>query len=160
MFSLLFHKDVFIPNGVQKIVCDLQFHMKGYFLSKHLEEHLNNQSIEDRSHKYFRNYVINTLNEMASGSAPIREAFEIELSKDYHFFGKAGWFVTKYCIRAPYDSKTDLVIVIRPQWDKENQKYDFTKNMVVTAWLNHKDDAHYTLDDSKYCNEEKWKSCL
>ena len=159
MFSLLFHSDVFVPKGVQEVVGQLQFHMKGYFLSQHLEEHLNNQATEDRSHTYFRNYVINTLNEMINGSGAIRHAFEIELSKDYHFFGLSGWFVTKYCIRIPYDSKCDLVIVIRPQWDKDKKQYDVTKNMVVTAWLNHKKDNHYTLDESKYCTESRWNSC-
>ena len=62
MFRLLFHSDVFVPEGFQDIVKNLQLRLKDFQLSKHFEEHLNNQQDEDRSHRYFRNYVINTLN--------------------------------------------------------------------------------------------------
>ena len=157
MFSVLFHKDVFLPEGAQEAVIKLQKCMTGYFLSRHFEEHLNNQDTEDRSHKYFRNAVINNLNEMISSNRTIRNAFEIELSKDFHFFGKSGWFVTKYCIRIPYNVHDDLVVVIRPQWDKETSQFDVSKNMIVTAWMNHNADDHSTLDGSKYCDKSTWE---
>lgn len=159
MFSLLFHKDVFMPEDASKVAIQLNQKMTGYFLSNHFEEHLNNQDTEDRSHKYFRNAVLNCLNEMCSKDRRMLIPFEVELSKDYHFFGVSGWFVTKYCVRIPYDLKSDLVVVIRPQWNKEKKAFDLSNNMVVTAWINHKDDAHFTLDDSKYCSKNKWLSC-
>lgn len=158
MYSILFHKDVFMPEGASEVATKLNQLMTGYFLSNHFEEHLENQDIEDRSHTYFRNAVLNCLNEMCSEQRRMLIPFEIELSKDYHFFGKSGWFVTKYCVRIPYNLKSDLVVVIRPQWDRENQKYDLSKNMIVTAWINHKDDSHFTLDNSKYVDKEKWLS--
>lgn len=156
MFSKLFHKDVYFPKGVKDSVYNLESNMKGYFLSNHFEKHLNNQDIEDRSHKYFRNAVLNCLNEMCSKYRRMLIPFEVELSKDYHFFGKSGWFVTKYCVRIPYDSTNDLVVVIRPQWDKQTKKLDVNRFMVVTAWLNHNQDDHETLDESKYCNQNEW----
>ena len=39
---------------------------------------------------------------------------------------------------------------------REKALKDNNKNLIVTAWLNHKKDAHFTLDDSKYCSEEFW----
>lgn len=159
MYSKLFHKDVFLLKEVQDVVHQLQEKMSGYFLSKHFEEHLNNQDIEDRSHTYFRDCVMNSLNQMISDKRVVRDAFEVELSKDYHFFGKSGWFVTKYCIRIPYDADCDLVVVIRPQWNHAKQQYDLSKNMIVTAWLNHNKDNHFTLDKSKYCDEFEWLRC-
>ena len=160
MYSILFHSDVFIPKGIQEVVLDLQKLMSGYFLSKHFEEHLTNQDSEDRSHTYFKNAVINDLNEMISDSRRLVKAFEIELSKDYHFFGLSGWFVTKYCIRLPYSNSQDLVVVIRPQWDRLNKKYDASRNMIVTAWINHNQDDHKTLDVSKYCSKERWEEII
>lgn len=159
MFSLLFHKDVFCPQEAKSMAIMLNQAMTNYFLSNHFEEHLNNQDNEDRSHKYFRNYVLNTLNEMCSRYKKVLEPFEIEYSKDFHFFGRSGWFVTKYCVRVPYSVNDDLVIVIRPQWNKISNTYDFDKNMIVTAWINHNKDNHKTLDASRYCSESKWLSC-
>jgi len=158
MYSKLFHKDCFIPEGIQEVVHLFQEKMTGYFLSKHFENHLNNQDTEDRSHTYFRECVMNSLNQMISDTRTIHDAFEVELSKDYHYFGRAGWFVTKYCVRIPYDNDCDLVVVIRPQWNKETFKFDMSKNMIVTAWLNHNKDDHKTLDESKYCSKEEWQN--
>lgn len=157
MFSVLFHKDVFMPQDAKNSSVVLNQAMNDYFLSKHFEEHLNNQASEDRSHTYFRNIVLNCLNEMCSYRKKVLEPFEVEYSKDFHFFGKLGWFVTKYCVRVPYGLNDDLVVVIRPQWDKIRHAYDIDKNLIVTAWINHKNDAHSTLDASKYCSQEKWE---
>ena len=47
--------------------------------------------------------------------------------------------VTKAVIRTEYNCNKDIIIVLR-------------KNIIVTAWLNDKDDKHITLDDKKYVN--------
>jgi len=156
MFSVLLHKDVFIPDEFIQQVYSLEGKMKNYRLALHLQEHLNNQDKEDRSHRYFRNAVINTLNEMKSTSRKVLSPFEVEVSKDFHFFGKPGWFVTKYCVRLPFKQEEDLVIVVRPKYDKRNQDYDYNDFVIATAWVNHKDDSHKTLDESKYCSFEEW----
>lgn len=151
MFTKLFHKELFYPEGTV-VACDnLQRSLNTYFFSKHFEDHLQNQSVNDKKHRYLKDIVIECLNTLKTQP---REVFEVELGKDYHFFGKSGWFVTKYCCRIPYDSDKDLVVAIRPQY-KDGKLVD---NMIVTAWINHKYDAHYTLDKSKYCSEEDWNN--
>ena len=158
MFSLLLHKDVFLPDDIKQKVIALEQKMHFYKISGHLYEHLNNQDTEDRSHTYFKNAVLNYLREMCSSSRPIVEPFQVEISKDFGYFGKKGWFVTKYCIRLPFRQNEDLVIVIRPKWDKRKSTYDLWNFLIVTAWINHKDDSHTTLDASKYCTEEDFIS--
>ena len=157
MYSILFHESVFLPKEFEDAVLKLEGKMSGYFLSKHMQDHFDNQDNEDRSHRYFKNFVINTLNEQSSKFRRVLKPFEVEVSKDFHLFGKPGFFVTKYCIRLPYKHDKDIVIVIRPQWDKENKKYDESKNMIVTAWINHNKDNHKTLDTTKYCSREMWE---
>ena len=149
MYTKLFHKDVFFPAGAE-VACDsLQYCLKNYTLSKHLEEHLANQVIEDRSHKYLKDVIIECLNSLRTNH---QDVFEIELGKDYHFFGVSGWFVTKYCCRIPYSDTQDLVVAIRPQY-KGNKVVD---NLIVTAWMNHHTDSHKTLDASKYTSKDEW----
>ena len=149
MYTKLFHKEVFFPAGVE-IACDnLQRSLTTYSFSNHFKEHLDNQVIEDRSHKYLKDVVVECLNSLQQNP---REVFEVELGKDFHWFGKSGWFVTKYCCRIPYSKTQDLVVAIRPQ-------YKGTKlvgNLIVTAWMNHHTDNHYTLDANKYCSKEEW----
>ena len=50
----LFHKDVFIPEGVADVCKTLQSRLFKYFYSAHFREHLENQLIEDRSHTYLK----------------------------------------------------------------------------------------------------------
>jgi hypothetical protein len=152
MFSLLFHKDVFMPNGVNAVVATCQKNFKDYHLTSHLvmDNILNSR---DRSHDYTEEEIHRCIETIGNGE-PL-EAFEVELSKDYRYFGQSGWFVTKYCIRVPLSSTEDLAIVIRPQYNNEG-KIQSNNNKVVTAWINARDDAHYTLDGSKYTSKENW----
>lgn len=150
MYSKLFHKDVFMPNGANEVAKSYQLsNSDKYFLSNHFKEHIENQAYEDRSHTYLAPIIEKCLKSLKNTA---RDCFEIELSKDYYYFGKSGWFVTKYCCRIPYENGQDLVVAIRPQY--ENGK--IVNNMVVTAWLNSSNDHHYTLDKSKYTSEEEW----
>ena len=156
MFRQLFHSDVFFPEGLQDVIKRLQCNFKAYQLSKHFEEHLDNQDDEDRSHTYLKNAVINNLNEL--GKYRLYDAFEVELSKSFKEFGTHDWVVTKYCIRVSYSYSQDLVIVIRPGWNKSNCMYNPGINLIVTAWINHRDDSHKTLNTTKYCCESLWES--
>ena len=148
MRSVLCHSDVFMPNGVQRVVRILESHLKSYQLSRHLEEHLDNDV--DRSHFYLRDIIKECIESIHKNP---QDGFEVELSTD----NSKDWYVTKYCIRVPYSVDEDVAIVIRPRLNEASKKYDFSRNLVVTAWLNHKSDAHYTLDESKYCNKERWE---
>lgn len=159
MFSVLFHKDVFMPEGVQDVVMLLQRKMTAYQLSYHLQEHLNNQKDEDRSHTYLYNAVVNNLNQILCGEF-LTSAFEVELTKIGEQVDKyanaTSWVISKYCIRVSYSYSQDLVIVIRPKYDTTISDFRYDTNLVVTAWINHKKDAHRTLDASKYCSSEEW----
>ena len=151
MFSLLFHSDLFLPDEFRQKVIALEQKMRYYLISKHLQEHLDSQMDEDNSHRYFKNAVINRLNEMCSDDRQIIYPFEVEASKDFSFFGRHGWFITKYCIRFPFKQNEDLVIVVRPKWDRQKGDYDYFKFLIATAWINKKSDFHMTLDRDKYC---------
>lgn len=149
MFTKLFHKDVFVPEGAQEVCEKYQKAFKGYCFSRHFQEHLDNQDCEDRSHTYLRDAIDKCLKSIKDGP---QRAFEIELGKGYREFGESGWFLTKYCIRIPYDSTQDLVVAIRPKY----RGAAVVDNVVVTAWINSKNDSHITLDKSKYCDLEEW----
>lgn len=149
MFTKLFHKDVYVPNGMQAECKSLQRDFGSYFLSRHFQEHIDNQGFEDRSHTYLPDVIDACLKTIRTTQY---EAFEVEYGKDYHKFGQSGFFVTKYCIRIPYSKTEDLVIAIRPQYEGTKVK----TNMIVTAWMNSASDHHFTLDASKYCSKDEW----
>ena len=142
----LFHKDVFIPDGVEAVCHSLQKRLLKYFFSRHFSEHLDNQLVEDRSHRYLRDVVVECVESLKNIQ---RDVFEVELTYD----GTA-WTVTKYCCRIPYDDSQDLVVAIRPQYVGNK----VVNNMVVTAWMNSHTDNHYTLDGTKYCSKQSWES--
>jgi len=54
--------------------------------------------------------------------------------------------VVKFVIRIPYNDRYDCVSVFRTTDDS-------SKLLMVTAWLNDKDDKHYTLDKTKYTSK-------
>ncbi len=142
----LFHKDVFIPDGVVPICTVLQKRLKKYFFSRHFSEHLENQLVEDKSHTYLKDVVVKCLESLQNTP---REVFEVELT-----YSAGAWDVTKYCCRIPYDGNQDLVVAIRPQYANGN----LINNMIVTAWMNSHRDNHYTLDRSKYISKQDWNN--
>ena len=152
MFTKLFHKDVFMPDNVDKAVASMQRRFDGYELSRHLQQHISNKHC-DRSHDYLGLILESRLATIKNNP---QEPFEVELGKDWYVFGDSNWHVTKYCIRLHYTNNQDIVVSIRPHFNKETKRYEWDKNLVVTAWLNHNNDNHTTLDDSKYCSKEEW----
>ena len=154
MFSQLFHRDVFFPEYVDEGVLELQKYLTTFEFSKHLLERLNSEE-KDRSH----NYNVDTVKKCLETLKTVqREAFEVELSKDYHYFGKPGWFITKFCVRIPIEnSKEILAVSIRPIYDRASKTFK-QECKVVTAWINHSQDNHVTLDATKYCNAKSWYS--
>ena len=152
MFTKLFHSEVYLPIKTQEVCKELQQNLNDYFFSRHFEEHLENQIVEDRSHTYLKDVIVECINSLKTRQQPV---FEVELGKDYHYFKKPGWFVTKYCCRIKYSEEQDLVVAIRPQYT--DGKYN-GNNMIVTAWMNSREDNHYTLDRTKYCSREEWNN--
>lgn len=153
MITRLFHKDVFMPESIQEIVFQYQLHFNGYYLSKHLKSHL--EECADRSHAYLHDTLVECLDTIKDHP---QEAFEIEVTQDYNTFRTDDWVVTKYCIRIPYNYHQDIVVSIRPQFNKKVRKFNWHKNLIVTAWINARTDNHYTLDATKYCSQQEWKA--
>ena len=83
------------------------------------------------------------------------EAFEVEMTQ----FDKptSHWLITKICLRTRYSPTQDVCLSIRTYRDPITKKYSPSKALIVTAWLNHRNDAHTTLDESKYVKEEDLK---
>lgn len=148
--TMLFHKDVFMPDGVQDLVKIYQSNMQGYRLSVHLQNHIAYQAQANRSHTYFEDVLIRCLDSIKDNP---QDAFEVELGRDSSIFGDYGWYITKYCVRVHYSDMEDACIAIRPQY---REGY-VVGNLIVTAWMNSRGDSHLTLDKSKYCSEDEWK---
>jgi hypothetical protein len=146
----LFHKDVFMPDDVQDLVRAYESNMKSYRLSAHLQNHIAYQAQANRSHTYFEDVLIRCLDSIKDNP---QDAFEVELGKDLSIFGDDGWYITKYCVRVHYSDTEDACIAIRPQY---SDGY-VVGNLIVTAWMNSRNDSHFTLDKSKYCSEGEWR---
>lgn len=131
--TLLFHKDVFMPSDIQEQCKLLQKDMKHYTFSKHFLTHLKKK--EDFKHNYLVHIVHKCLKSLVNTP---QEAFEIEFKDNK---------IAKYCCRIPYSKKNDLVVVIKPI---------LMNNLIITAWLNRKNDVHKKLNKDKYNTETDW----
>lgn len=150
MFSKLFHKDVYMPERVVNDSIALQKDMVSIEFSRHFEQHCLNYG--DRSHDYGNEVKDRVL---SLKQCPVKP-FEVEYGKSYRYFKARGWFVNKFVVRFPFNSKQDISVVFFPKW-KEGKP-----NVLVvgTAWLNSHEDMHFTLDASKYCSEDEWIETL
>lgn len=142
----LFHKDIFMPEGVAESCINLQKRLTRFSLSEHVSDHLDAQLSENDSHTYYKdmiNHCVKTLKDNP------QEAFEVELTKGCD---NNTWSITKYCVRVPCGGDEDLAIVIRPLI----MKGKLINSAIITAWINKRDDKHDTLDDSRYCTNPDW----
>lgn len=142
----LFHKDIFIPDGVQESCQLLQKRLTSYSLSSHVSDHLDSQLTANDSHTYYKEMIVHCVETLPQNP---REVFEVELSYNE---STHAWDVTKYCVRVPCGGDEDLAIVIRPVWRGPK----LVDSRVITAWINKRDDKHITLDKSKYCSNPDW----
>lgn len=142
----LYHKDVFISQGAQLAVTSLQENsFNSYYYSHHFQERLN--ETDDRSHAYLENVIKKCLSTIKSNP---QEAFEIEVT---YFDDVESHYITKYCIRIPYDNRQDLCVVIRPIYKLNDDYYEVKDNKIITAWLNSNKDEHRTLNKHKYAKD-------
>jgi len=147
MKVVLLHKDVYIPEWVNSKVKYLLEKYNKFTLSQHVINHATRDV--DRSH----GYTLDKLNEsLRNAIGKSFEAFEVELIQ-YNEGDK--WLVSKICIRIPYSSNQEACLSIRPYRDPITKKIDVTNAHIITTWLNSTEDAHYTLDESKYSNKLK-----
>lgn len=148
---LLFHSDVFMPDGVQALCHKAQAVKVRTVYSKHLKSHMDNN--EDRSHTYFKEAVEKCIESLKESQ---HDCFEVELTMDQSQFHDNKWHVTKFCCRVAYGNDQDICLAIRPIVKERDGKMFIVAKLAVTAWMNHKDDSHSTLDESKYCTKENW----
>lgn len=149
---LLFHSDVFMPDGVQELCRKVQSLRVRTVYSKHLKSHMEDSN-KDRSHRYFKEAVEKCIESLKDSQ---QDCFEVELTLDQSQFSDCKWHVTKFCCRVAYDSNQDICLAIRPLFDERDGNLFIVAKLAVTAWMNHKDDSHSTLDASKYCTKENW----
>ena len=148
----LLHKDVYLPNKIQEVAGRLLKNYKTYTLSGHVKDHAVVD--EDKSHGYTLPRLKEALDN-AIGKA--FEAFEVEVTQYDNKDGKtkSPWYVTKICIRVPYGDDQDVCLSIRPYRDYVTHRLDTANALIVTAWLNARNDNHTTLDSSKYLTQEE-----
>lgn len=155
METKLFHKDVYIPDEFQLTLVQMQQQFLGYKLSKHLQEHIeDNETTFDRKHDYTKEEVLRKVDTIKGNP---REVFEVEVSRDKKEFKTEDWVVTKFCIRIPFDNNNDMCVAIRPDYSGSSSFYRFGF-LIVTIWINSNEDSHTTLDTTKYCSKEEWES--
>lgn len=148
--KVLMHNEVFIPSKVVEICKNLQQMDLPYNYSNHLSEHFSNPNYK---HSMSRGDVEEAINNIYK--TPITP-FEVELDKDVSLYGDKKWRVSKYVVRVPIANHRDMSVVIRPK--RSNITHNVESFLIVTAWLNDRDDVHSTLDASKYINQEGWNS--
>lgn len=125
----LYHEDVYMP---EKFISQAKMHqgsIKKICFSYHLRQHISNP---DLKHKISQDKLISCIKNLVLN--PIKP-FEVEIDEGN---------LNKYIVRLPYNDYQDISIVILCH----NQNTGLP--LVKTAWLNHKDDKHYTLNKNKY----------
>ena len=126
MVKNLYHKQVYWKRWFDTAICKLIDVNQPLKISSHFNrEHTNN--------KMHGNHLVDTDKLIQIVYKRIKSyLFEVETEYENHIET-----ITKAVFRAPYDDEKDVVIVVR-------------NNLIVTAWFNHNDDKHMTLDASKY----------
>lgn len=133
---MLFHKDVFMPKGLQKDVFNSvkEIDCFEWKLSQHLFEHFmhpNKKHTIDIRLLYKAIRDLNTL--------PI----EIELNETGKF--------RKALFRMPYKKNIDIsfILAFRDNKDKKQRK-------IITCYINDITDNHTTLDHKRYMTEKEY----
>jgi len=122
---MLYHKDVFFRKRFEQEALEL--------LNDNYSMHL----LTDLLFPKRRNHTINThtlsciIDDIKNGKRKKYSIYEVETDGTY------ANKVIKAVLRTAYDKYTDVSIV-------------FTKDCVVTAWLNDRQDTHNTLDTERY----------
>lgn len=120
-----FHKSIYWDDSFDDEVRSILRNNKNIIISQHLRDYI------EANVSWQRNYSYNDffdIHKYMSGYI-----FEVEVDYDYK--------VDKFAIRIPYNDRFDLVSVF---------KVIRGGLLVVTAWLNNKNDVHRTLNSDKY----------
>ena len=135
--KILLHIQKFMPDFLIKLcMSDEQYIDKSYVLSWHMKEHLANPNFK---HDIEYKKLLDCVNSLKQ--SPVKP-FELEVVINDNPTGKNNnktYAITKWVVRMPYDDGRDISVVVRD-------------NVIITAWLNNKDDIHCTLDLYQYAS--------
>lgn len=126
---MLYHRDCFWQNSFYNRMKRDLMNEEYMVLSNHLESYFKNRT---RSHEIDRDRLIRCVMNIFYNRR-WNELFEVEIED-----GR----IVKAVVRTNYNKTQDICIVFR-------------KGLVVTAWLNDREDKHPTLDKKKYYNPYK-----
>ena len=129
----LYHIEVYMPNNLIEQVNHLKDSIEDYRFSYHLRTQMEDEKDKKHYIKDEREFL-DALNRMEDKQYL---PFEVET-----FENGGTVLVTKFVVRVPYDEKRDITFVIAPKGE------DIA--VIKTAWLNYKNDLHFTLDESRY----------
>ena len=135
----LLHIEVFMPKYILNKALHLEEIVSEYDNTKHFIERYNDRT--NYKHYMTHELMIKALKSIQTNKT---RPFEVEIKYDNK---KQDYIVTKYVVRVSYDDTRDVSFAIVPIFDMTTKTF---KGRIKTAWLNAKDDIHYTLDDSKY----------
>lgn len=126
----LYHIDVYMPLNILQGAKELEKRAARARLSIHTKEWLLGTASDDGLRLYKHRYTKKNLQDALLHIARTLPApFEV---------GVVNGRIFKYAVRQPLDEDNDITVVVG------------ANGVVRTAWINSKDDQHWTLDVSKY----------
>lgn len=126
----LYHIDVYMPLSILQAARQLEKRAATARLSVHTKEWLEGTASDDALRLYKHRYTRKNLRDALLHIArTLPTPFEV---------GVENGRVFKYAVRQPLDEDNDITVVVD------------ANGVVRTAWINSKDDQHWTLDSSKY----------
>lgn len=124
----LYHKEVFWKKYFDREALKLVQKVTESELSSHIKkERLENP---DEKHPYDFNGLSKAISRIKNGE----NAYLFEVAE-------VNGIVLKAVYRVTYNNEKDISVVIRKDKDRV---------FIVTAWVNYKNDKHFTLDKTKY----------
>lgn len=128
----LYHKEVFWKKYFDREAIKLAEKITETELSFHIKnERMKNP---DKKHPYDFNGLVKAIERIKNNEAYI---FEVEVLEENGIISKAVY-------RVSYDNNNDISVVIRR---------DRNRVFIVTAWVNSKEDKHFTLNKNNYCKK-------
>lgn len=124
---MLLHIQKYMPKSVIDMCLDMEKKNDTYELSYHMRRHFQRV---DFKHNITKERLLQCANSLKNNSVI---PFELEILVN----NSVCVAINKFVVRMPYDNQNDISIVVRG-------------NKIITAWLNNKDDKHYSLDLNKY----------
>ena len=134
MITKLYHELVYLPSKV----LDECMRIKANFNNFDYSNHFKRQMEDTEDYKHYISDKVMLEFALAKLTTSSFKPFEVETEVD----NKGNEQVCKIVIRVTFDNERDITFAIIP---KENNI-----GFIKTAWLNNREDIHFTLDKSRY----------